>query len=40
MYCVLVPVDENEAAAERTVETVLSLPGEPDDLVATVLYVS
>lgn len=40
MYRVLLPVDDNTSAAERAVDTVLSLPGEPTELAVIVLHVS
>lgn len=40
MYTVLLPVDESEARAKRAVETVLDLPGDPDDVSVVVLNVA
>lgn len=39
MYSVLLPVDEDDERATAQVETLLSLPREPDDLSVTVLHV-
>lgn len=39
MYRILVAVDEDEERAAAQVDTLLSLPGDPDELSATVLHV-
>lgn len=39
MFSVLLPVDENEERTRKAVETLQSLPGDPDEVEVTVLNV-
>lgn len=39
MYRILLPVDEGRASADAQIEALRSLPGDPDELSVTVLYV-